>query len=596
MGADINSNLDKRNSGVSSATTVTYNGNPSFATIGKPCLDYYAGITRQTSDSDIKHLAQECIDSDLSLAIVTFFQKRDCRGGSGERKPFILSMKKIPGELRRKLYRIVPEFGYWNDLNKFARAIPEDQDFIANLFAVQLLINIRKFITNIEATLTIDLSQSEICDRNLEKWLPTENQKDDKTWDAVDKIIEAFNKNFKESLQLRYVVINNIIEKLKHIIIKLDNEATLKYSTGENLIIESNNKKVNLLVNKFQHILDKASNLPVTLINLRRTGYRKWCSFARSYYNVVEHFKSPGNWSLINYPTVPSIAFDRTKKQFEKHDEERFKKFIHSVKRGRTKINVSRLMPYELLGQESNDVRDEQWNQIVKETNKFYKNVPRDNVFHPENSIHVADVSASMTFGNIPKPINVSLSLALLMSEVSGRPMYTFSAKPIKYEPNWESLSHALDIVTDANYDTNFHALVDQIYDDCMYEADQIGVAPSEIIPGSIYVYTDGGFNKMCKEQPTTAIDYIKNKFGKFKKVPIIIFWNVAGNVQDFAVDITYTGVVQLSGFTKDAYQIFTRLTSIDEINPEGFFRKAVLCERYQPVLNIYNEWLDIFA
>lgn len=569
---------------IGSPSAVTYNGNPSFSTIGKAHLDYYGGVTRQTSEEEIERLAQECIELDLRLALVTFFQKRDCRGGSGERKSFIVSMSKVPGDLRRKLYSLIPEYGYWKDLNKLARVIPADQDFIAELFATQLYSNIVKFV-GIDTDLNIE------SNRNLEKWIATESQQDDKSWHAVSKIIKSFNSHLIIPITLRNNVVNKVIDDLKSCLAKISKEFVVDYKVGGDLKIKiKDDEKVQILINRYNHVLNKASNLPIKLMELKRTGYRKWCSFARGYYEIVEHFKSTDDWSLINYSTVPSIAFDRTKKEFAKHDQERFHQFIESVKKGETKINVGRLMPFELVAQPSSEVRDEQWKQVVKETHEFYANVNKDNIFYPENGIHIADVSGSMTSGGTPKPIDVSLSLAFLMSEVSGRPMYTFSGEPKKYSPIWTSLTEAQQMVNDENYNTNFRKLIDRIYDDCMIEADQKEVAPSEVIPGSIYIYTDGGFDQMCSEKPTTAIDYIKNKFDKFKKIPVIIFWNVAGNVKDFAVNTDYTGVVQLAGFSKDVYQIFTRLTSVEDISPEGFFRKAVLNERYQPILKVYDE------
>jgi hypothetical protein len=544
----------------------TTNGNPSYSTVGKSHLDYYAGVTRQTSVEDIERLAKECAESDLRLAVATFFQKRDCREGSGERKPFILSMVMIPQELRYHLYTLVPEYGYWKDLNSLARHIPQDQDFIAHLLSYQLLKNIQNFGTT-------------DCDRNLEKWLPTEGQKDDKNWNAVNKIIEAFNENCKIHIKLRNNIVEIVLKDFGQRLSKLAEKATVRLASNGELVIgikgDVDSTKVNFLLNKYQHILNTANNLPSNIVKLNKSGYRKWCSFARAYYEVIEHFKSTNDWKLINYSAVPSIAFDRTKKQFEKHDEQRFKQFIESVKKGETTINVGRLMPYELVAQDSSDIRDEQWKQIVKETRNFYSEISEDRIFHPKNSIHVADVSASMLSGT-PVPIHVSLSLVFLMSEVSGKPMFTFSGEPKKYEPTWETLTEAQKMVKDANYNTDFRKLIDRIHT----EKDS---------PKVIYIYTDGGFDKMCKESPTTAIDYIKKKFDD---PPIIIFWNVSGNVKDFTVNTEHKGVVQLAGFSKDVYKIFTRLTSIDEINPEEFFRKAVLNERYHPVLKIYDEWI----
>jgi len=562
--------------------TYTYNGNPSFSTIGKPHLDYYGGVTRQTSDEDILCLTIDSLRSDFHLALVTFFQKRDCRGGAGERKPFILSMTKIPQELRRVLYHIIPEYGYWDDLNKIATVIEEDRKIIAEIFAKQLLTNMKAFDVDSRNPIKAGV------DRNLEKWLPTERQSDDKKWKAVQAIINQFNSLSNNRIYLRRSAISAVLAGVRKRAEKIDPDVSICYS-GDSLSISCD--KDGSMTRKYSHILKKAYALPRSIDKLNRVGYRKWCSFARSFYEIIEHFKSTDDWDLINYSAVPSIAFDRTKKQFEKHDHERFNEFIKSVKKGEAKINIGRLMPFELVRQPSSEVRDEQWRLIVEETRKFYSSVDQENIFHPANSIHVADVSGSMTMGLNPRPIDVSLSLAFLMSEVGQRPMYTFSGKPCRYEPSWKNLTAAQEMVQDPNYNTDLRELIDRIYGDCMEAADRDNVPPSDKIPSSIFIYTDGGFDFMCDMSPISAIDYIQSKFNRFKKIPTIVFWNVAGNTKDFAVTSNHKGCIQLAGFSKDLYTTFMHLTSIDEINPEAFFRKAVLSERYLPILILYDEW-----
>jgi len=567
--------------GALSADALTYNGNPSFSTIGKPHLDFFAGVTRHTDEEDISHLALKCLREDVRLALVTFFQKRDCREGAGERKPFILALSKLPAKLRRELYQFVPEYGYWDDLNKFASTIPEDCDFIAAFLA-------KRLYRNMEA-LGKDPSQGRF-DLALEKWLPTEGQADDIEWNATDKIIDQFNK-LSPSLHLRQPAIDAVIAKVKEQALKVNPDASISYSM-DSLTISCDTD--GWMSRKYLHLLKKAYALPEKINRLTPAGYRKWCSFARAFTGVIEHFKSTGEWDLIEYSTVPSIAFSRTEKQFEQHDPKRFKEFLDQVKAGKSKINVSRLMPFELFEQEPSEVMDEQWRLIVEETRKFYLEVDpyRKSIFHPANSIHVADVSGSMLLGN-PSLINISRSLAFLMAEVGQRAFYTFSGKPKRYEPIWRNLTEAQEMVVDNNCNTDLELLINRIYEDCVQEADREEVPPSEKIPGSIFIYTDGGFDEMCHMKPMTAVEYIQKKFSGLRRTPIIVFWNVAGNTQDFAVSDQIQGCIQLAGFSKDLYTTFTRLSGPEDLTPETFFRKAVLRERYQPILTFFDEWRE---
>lgn len=553
--------------------TTTTNGNPSYRSTGRPHIDYFAGATRQSPEDTLTTLAQSCIDSDARLAVATFFQKRDCRGGAGERKPFFMSMQLLPDSLRARLYPIVPQYGYWQDLNALARAIPEDRPVIADLLATYLFDNIVGF-------------ESGVLHRPLEKWLPTEQQRDDRVWGAAKKIIQAYNRRARE-INIKEQVVEKLGRDFQQQIQKVDPHSqlvagkTTQWSVmedGEHPWEDQIADKINELSQRFGYIFTKSQQLPDTIHKMTRTSYRKWCSFMRAYYEVVEHYKSEGQWDLIDYSKVPSLAFDRTKEQFAEHSPERFRLFMQRVDRGEQKINVGRLMPCQLLGQESSEVRDTQWRLVVEETKKFYSEVPLDNIFHPQNTIHVADVSGSMTssLGGI-RPIDVALSLAFIGGEVGQRPIYTFSTSPKRYEPTWSTLTEAQQQVDDTNFSTNLRALIDRIHTDFPQA------------PGSIFIYTDGGFDMMCSEDPVSAAEYIQQKFGPV--APTIVFWNVAGNIADFATATQHDKIIQVAGFSKDLYQIFTRLTDVENFSLETFFRQAVLSDRYQIPLDIYDTW-----
>lgn len=546
--------------------TTTTNGNPSYATIGKPYLDFFAGVTRHTDDGALDKLISDCLDLDPGLALMAFFQKRDCREGAGERKPFIHGIKVLSQDLRFQLYEKIPEYGYWDDLNSLARILPEDRDFIAKLFAEKLSQNIQGF------------SEGKI-DTTLEKWRPTEEQQDDKSWHAVASILKSFEGS--GSIRVKQPVLDRLLVLATQGAQKIDPEVKVKYNDEHDLIFqtasEAHQKTILEKFQRWNHVVQKALMLPEKFVYLSRSGYRKWCSFMRAFTEVTEHYMTE-DISLIDYSHVPSISFNRNEKHFSKHDQERFSEFTAQVKSGKKKkINVGRLMPYELVVQPSDDVRDAQWKLIVDETRQFYSQVDESNLFHPKNAIHVADVSASMTRGT-PSRISVAKSLTILMGEVGRQPIYTFSAKPKKIQPDWENLTQALDKLKDNNYNTDFKRLLDLIHDQ-----------PER--PKSIFVYTDGGFDQMCTMEPKSASDYIQQKFSDWEMPPVIVFWNVAGNITDFATTESHKNIVQLAGSSKDLFKVFTRLTSFQDLSPDLFFRAAVLTERYEPIRVIYEAW-----
>lgn len=105
---------------------------------------------------------------------------------------------------------------------------------------------------------------------------------------------------------------------------------------------------------------------------------------------------------------------------------------------------------------------------------------------------------------------------------------------------------------------------------DLPYSLKDLGVVKANIV--SISGCTDPN---VSYEDGTAG--YLTSKFGGFSKIPVVVFWNVAGNLSDFTTTTKHQKIVQLAGFSKDLYEIF--------------FKKAVLTERYEMPLAVYDSW-----
>lgn len=110
--------------------TYTENGALSNSTTLNDCLDFFsvAGNHFDASDAFFK-----AFNADPQLAMRILFWSRDCRGGAGSRKCFIEVMKTLQANYKEtfsKVYKFIPEFGYWKDIYKLA-CTPELVSFIA---------------------------------------------------------------------------------------------------------------------------------------------------------------------------------------------------------------------------------------------------------------------------------------------------------------------------------------------------------------------------------------------------------------------------------------------------------------------------------
>ena len=117
------------------------NGGFCYKESGDPRVDYFSGITRGAKQEYITLLLDRCWDISKLDTLKLIFQKRDCRGGSGERDIFITSynwlFKKDLQVFIKNLKR-VPEYGSFKDWCYIAEYNEETIEHICNSFACQL--------------------------------------------------------------------------------------------------------------------------------------------------------------------------------------------------------------------------------------------------------------------------------------------------------------------------------------------------------------------------------------------------------------------------------------------------------------------------
>lgn len=95
------------------------------------CLDFFsiAGNPKENIES-----FEAAFGKDPQLAMRILFWSRDCRGGAGARKNFIIVMRKLQLErpvIFSKVFKFIPEFGYWKDVYHL-EPTPEVIKFIAD--------------------------------------------------------------------------------------------------------------------------------------------------------------------------------------------------------------------------------------------------------------------------------------------------------------------------------------------------------------------------------------------------------------------------------------------------------------------------------
>lgn len=103
-------------------------GSDCYESTGSTVLDLYAMLNRglgeaMIRDSIAKIFSEGTVEEQIDACVLAF-QTRDIRGGKGERDLFYHMAKNIGPEIMEKLLDLVPEYGYWEDVNRLGQKVP----------------------------------------------------------------------------------------------------------------------------------------------------------------------------------------------------------------------------------------------------------------------------------------------------------------------------------------------------------------------------------------------------------------------------------------------------------------------------------------
>ena len=279
--------------------------------------------------------------------------------------------------------------------------------------------------------------------------------------------------------------------------------------------------------------------------------YRKMLSVLRKHIKVVEQKMSANEWNEITYSAVPSYAMARYNRAFERHDNERFSKYVEALNNGEEKVNASTLYPYDLVrnymgwSSQNNLVAEQQWKALP-------------NYISGENNIIVmADVSGSM-FG---RPMETSIGLAIYFAERNKGDYQncymTFTDRPhfIKINPN-DTLREKIAQVrrTDIGYNTNLKAAFNYILSNATYNN-----VSKEDMPKALVVISDMEIDKYMRGRGLDFIDTMKERFmAHGYELPKLVLFNVEARNDTFLSQSQ--DVINISGQSISTFKHLCRI------------------------------------
>lgn len=279
------------------------------------------------------------------------------------------------------------------------------------------------------------------------------------------------------------------------------------------------------------------------LLNTSLVGYRKkYLVPLRKKLNIVEQAMCAKQWDKIDYERVPSIAGKNYKNAFKRHDEDRYNEYLQKVITGEKKMNTSVLMPYHMVApylksEPMNQTIEAQWVSFLKDRRERKGEVMFD-------ILPLIDVSGSMFTGSSPQPVEVAISLGLIMATLNTS---TFHNKFITFHETPELITIPEGTLYDqVNYiknspwggSTSFLKTFKLILNEM-----------TDILPKILLVLSDMQFNQT--ENNKTNWEVIEQMYAEAgQERPFMIFWNLNGSTIDYPIpDASVPNCILLSGY-----------------------------------------------
>lgn len=325
-----------------------------------------------------------------------------------------------------------------------------------------------------------------------------------------------------------------------------------------------------------------------TLLELSPRQYRVMLSELREYLRIVEVKMCSNQWEEIDYEKVPSLANLKYKNAFMKHDMERRKEYLESVKSGTKKMNMKVATPVDVVARYTDGylyVKD--YDEALE---LAWKNLKDINI---KDTMVVADGSGSMTFpiSNKITALDVAHALAIYTSEHNSK-VYKDKYITFSHNPQFVDLSNdktLLDKLTTAKkYNEMANTNIEAVFDLILNIAIENKVPKNEMIK-NILIISDMEFDKAQKNyyndtKPLSKplFEEIKSKYEKAGYLlPKLIFWNVNSRTKTIPLIENELGVVLVSGFSQNILKMVTS----EKYNPYEVLKEILDDKRYDEVV-----------
>jgi hypothetical protein len=339
---------------------------------------------------------------------------------------------------------------------------------------------------------------------------------------------------------------------------------------------------------------------------VKLTLFRKYMAKRKS----VEKLMSSGKWSDIDYSHVPSLAMNKYKSAFKKHDGARFSEYITSLKTGKdskgndvkTKVNASVLYPYDVfknlafdgysrgwldtrwsvdgdLDQDELSLMESQWSALP-------------NYMTSANVLPMVDLSASMLDSSGVNGMNIMQIAAALALYISTKNTgafrnqgISFSLAPVLFSlPEGASLVEKYNTIlgNNCNLNTNIVRAFEELLD--FSTSNKI---PESDMPEYMIILSDMQFDAHIRGAYTYNETAHKKIVSMYKthgyKAPVLVYWNLTPSDNSTPVQMHETGTVLVSGSSPTVVKNILS-GNLEIVTPQDLMLDVLLSDRYNLV------------
>lgn len=537
-----------------------------------------------------------------------FFTRAIRCQGNRSRKQFYCLLKKtredFPSETLQ-LMKLIPEYGYFKDLDNLIDLFDEDEGMIQELISI--------YGNNLKSDL------NRLLIKNI----------DDIELKELQSLVDVKNSELKKKTTQEIFDFNKELP---------DN----KFSFAAKWIPRENKKNGRHRHKIIFYMFPTIKPNDTKGLYLGQMILRKGCSAISQCLNVIEQYMTGGlyrNWADIEVLTSSNpTKYKKALLNINKLGEERYdtkdrrkcrenilEKILNDKLNGAQQDikKIADIIWSESISmtREEKDIINCQWKKMVENvSNLIEETIEKDrqikenssgedtkSITDPRNCIPVVDVSGSMSSFNV---MQYSIILGILCSSISKIPgkLITFSDSPevFSFDPKKDIFELFEEIRSckwggSTNLDKTFNLLVGE-----MSKARSKGVDVSSNF--SLLILTDGQFDSMISYMgtPESFQERQENLFANFGfDIPLIIYWNLARRSVGFPAQSDTKGVKLVSGFSQTIMvEVMTGdyLTVIDEetglkklnLDPLESFIKTLGDDSLKPIEDTLLEYWDM--